>query len=243
MWLWNCVRGETCIREIRTTNKIVPELPATFCRPSRTCMITECRFIQQQQQLQRRIVFVLVCSTLLTCLLAQGSSWLEIRKCALCKQLATGRNQTEYVQKAFAPTVTSIISLKLILTPLRSKQLILVWQKKCRSTKESKKVSVPCTLEMYCCVLLFCLVSWLLHSLLDRSYTMAPEVLNGQGYSKQVDLWSIGVITFMLASSQMPFFGSNRAAMAEKIVKGWVPYYLITPRFVISSLTHFKCFV
>lgn len=71
---------------------------------------------------------------------------------------------------------------------------------------------------------------------------MAPEVLNGQGYSKQVDLWSIGVITFMLASSQMPFFGSNRAAMAEKIVKGCVLPSDDPVVFLISSLTHLKCF-
>jgi calcium-dependent protein kinase len=38
---------------------------------------------------------------------------------------------------------------------------------------------------------------------------MAPEVLRGD-YDNKVDLWSIGVITFMLLSSSLPFFGKNR---------------------------------
>jgi calcium-dependent protein kinase len=48
---------------------------------------------------------------------------------------------------------------------------------------------------------------------------MAPEVLNGN-YTKQADLWSIGVIAFMLMSSQMPFYGKTRFAVVKKIVDG-----------------------
>jgi serine/threonine protein kinase len=40
-------------------------------------------------------------------------------------------------------------------------------------------------------------------------YTMAPEVLKGN-YSSSADLWSIGVIAYMLLSSQMPFYGRKR---------------------------------
>lgn len=40
-------------------------------------------------------------------------------------------------------------------------------------------------------------------------YTIAPEVLIGS-YNSQADLWSIGVIAFMLLSSQMPFYGRKR---------------------------------
>jgi len=40
-------------------------------------------------------------------------------------------------------------------------------------------------------------------------YTMAPEVLKGS-YTSQADLWSIGVIAYMLLSSQMPFYGRKR---------------------------------
>eukprot|EP00957_Ditylum_brightwellii_P053403 4046990-Ditylum_brightwellii.AAC.1 len=40
-------------------------------------------------------------------------------------------------------------------------------------------------------------------------YTMAPEVLKGK-YTSQADIWSIGVLAYMLLSSQVPFFGTKR---------------------------------
>eukprot|EP00542_Grammatophora_oceanica_P010432 CAMPEP_0194032256 /NCGR_PEP_ID=MMETSP0009_2-20130614/5237_1 /TAXON_ID=210454 /ORGANISM="Grammatophora oceanica, Strain CCMP 410" /LENGTH=706 /DNA_ID=CAMNT_0038672641 /DNA_START=11 /DNA_END=2131 /DNA_ORIENTATION=+ len=49
-------------------------------------------------------------------------------------------------------------------------------------------------------------------------YTMAPEVLRGN-YREQSDLWSLGVITFMLLSSQMPFYGRKRRHIVEQIMK------------------------
>mmetsp|Transcript_4005 Transcript_4005/g.6698 ORF Transcript_4005/g.6698 Transcript_4005/m.6698 type:complete len:785 (-) Transcript_4005:21-2375(-) len=49
-------------------------------------------------------------------------------------------------------------------------------------------------------------------------YTMAPEVLKGT-YSYQADLWSIGVITYMLLSSQMPFYGRKRSHIVEQIMQ------------------------
>lgn len=47
---------------------------------------------------------------------------------------------------------------------------------------------------------------------------MAPEVLKGL-YSSQADLWSVGVVTYMLLSSQMPFYGSKRTHIVEQIMK------------------------
>ena len=48
---------------------------------------------------------------------------------------------------------------------------------------------------------------------------MAPEVLKGK-YSSQADIWSIGVIAYMLLSSQMPFFGRKRKQIVHSIMKG-----------------------
>jgi serine/threonine protein kinase len=50
---------------------------------------------------------------------------------------------------------------------------------------------------------------------------MAPEVLKGK-YTKQADLWSIGVIAYMLMSSQMPFYGRKRSDIVEQIMEGYV---------------------
>jgi serine/threonine protein kinase len=50
-------------------------------------------------------------------------------------------------------------------------------------------------------------------------YTMAPEVLKGS-YTKQADVWSVGVIAYMLLSSQMPFYGRKRQHIVEQILGG-----------------------
>jgi calcium-dependent protein kinase len=39
-------------------------------------------------------------------------------------------------------------------------------------------------------------------------------------YSKQADVWSVGVLAFMLVSSQMPFYGRKRAEIVEQIIAG-----------------------
>lgn len=49
--------------------------------------------------------------------------------------------------------------------------------------------------------------------------TMAPEVIKGD-YTQSADLWSIGVIAFMLLTGQVPFCGSNRLRIVEQIVSG-----------------------
>jgi len=50
-------------------------------------------------------------------------------------------------------------------------------------------------------------------------YTMAPEVLKGK-YTEKADMWSIGVIAYMLLSSQLPFFGRKRTQIVQQIMSG-----------------------
>jgi len=48
----------------------------------------------------------------------------------------------------------------------------------------------------------------------------APEVLTGdQAYDKSVDLWSIGVITYVLLCGYPPFYANSQPALFEKIIK------------------------
>ena len=37
-------------------------------------------------------------------------------------------------------------------------------------------------------------------------------------YTSQADIWSVGVITYMLLSSQMPFYGQERQEIVEQIM-------------------------
>lgn len=48
---------------------------------------------------------------------------------------------------------------------------------------------------------------------------MAPELIGGD-YDSKVDVWSLGVIAFMLLSSSMPFYGKDRATVVKKILRG-----------------------
>ena len=40
---------------------------------------------------------------------------------------------------------------------------------------------------------------------------MAPEIIKGEVYNEKVDIWSIGVITYMLLSGRNPFPGRTKS--------------------------------
>jgi calcium-dependent protein kinase len=49
-------------------------------------------------------------------------------------------------------------------------------------------------------------------------YTMAPQVLQGV-YTSKADLWSVGVIAFMLLSSTKPFYHKRRRKVIDRIMR------------------------
>jgi len=49
-------------------------------------------------------------------------------------------------------------------------------------------------------------------------YSMAPQVLQGV-YDSQADMWSVGVITYMLLCSHRPFFNKQRKVMIDRIMR------------------------
>ena len=53
---------------------------------------------------------------------------------------------------------------------------------------------------------------------------MAPELIAGQ-YNAKADVWSTGVIAFMLLSSSIPFFGKSRYEIMKRIMKGKFKFF------------------
>lgn len=53
----------------------------------------------------------------------------------------------------------------------------------------------------------------------SKSY-VAPEIIAGEGYSKNVDYWSLGVILYTLLSGHKPFDSDNDDDLFKKITSG-----------------------
>lgn len=51
------------------------------------------------------------------------------------------------------------------------------------------------------------------------AFFMAPEVII-QNYTKECDLWSIGVILYVMLSGYPPFFGNNEREILENVLAG-----------------------
>lgn len=58
-----------------------------------------------------------------------------------------------------------------------------------------------------------------MHTVAGTPYFIAPEVLNGD-YDKSCDIWSLGVVLYVLITGKYPFDGGNRAEVFAKIKKG-----------------------
>ena len=55
--------------------------------------------------------------------------------------------------------------------------------------------------------------------ILGTPYYIAPEVLS-RHYNEKCDIWSIGVITFMLLSGKAPFYGDDDEAIFDMVKIG-----------------------
>ena len=56
-------------------------------------------------------------------------------------------------------------------------------------------------------------------TIIGTTYYMAPEVIN-QNYNNKCDLWSIGVILYILMTGDIPFQGENEEKIINSILKG-----------------------
>ncbi|XP_029001310.1 serine/threonine-protein kinase 33 isoform X2 [Betta splendens] len=53
---------------------------------------------------------------------------------------------------------------------------------------------------------------------------MAPEMMSGRGYSQWCDVWSIGVVMYMLLCGEPPFVSKTKAYLLEEIMSKEVPF-------------------
>lgn len=46
---------------------------------------------------------------------------------------------------------------------------------------------------------------------------MAPEIINGDEYNKECDVWSLGIILYQLMTFRLPFDGDNMRQLSRLI--------------------------
>jgi calcium-dependent protein kinase len=71
-----------------------------------------------------------------------------------------------------------------------------------------------------------------MHDTVGTMYSISPEVLQGS-YTQQADLWSCGVLIFMLLSSTMPFYGKTNEILMQRILRG--KYEFLSSRWIAVS--------
>lgn len=57
------------------------------------------------------------------------------------------------------------------------------------------------------------------HSICGSDFYLAPEIIKQEEYGREIDIWSVGVITFVLMSGTLPFFHTVLHKLYRQIVE------------------------
>ena len=82
------------------------------------------------------------------------------------------------------------------------------------------------------------------HSLSGTGTYLAPEVIQdfeNEGHGESVDLWALGIFTYMLTTLECPFYSENRNELFEMICKETPPWEGIQDRISSGCLSFLKC--